>query len=198
MTMRILLVDGVMERAGIVGARLALLPGTEIVRPTPGEDLMQAVARTNPDLILVDMARPDRDALDGIRRVNSELPRPIAMFVDDGDPDFMRAAIDAGVSSYTVVQAEPPEIKPIVEAAVALFRRYHLLEEELHRTQTSLRERVLVDRAKALLIRRRRMTEPEAHLWLRRQAMEKSRRVTDIAADIVAGMDDEDRRNGQS
>lgn len=193
--MRILLVDGEAERSSLVGERLAQMGEVDIVRPAPGEDLIGAVGRTNPDLIIVDIARPDRDALEGIRRVNGTTPRPIAMFVDDGDPGFMRSAIDAGVSSYTVVQDEPPDIKPIVQAAVALFARYRLLEEELQRTQASLRERVLVDRAKMVLMRRRRMTEPEAHLWLRREAMAKSRRIAEIAAEIVARAEAEDRRD---
>lgn len=184
--MKVLLIDSVAERAGIVEAHLAGAGATEVVRPASGEALPDAVARTNPDIVIVDMARPDRDALDGIRRVADETPRPIVMFVDDDDPAFMEAAISAGVSSYTVVGVEVPDVKPIVRAAAAMFRRYRQVEEELARARSSLRERAVIDRAKSLLIRTRRMSEPEAHHWLRRQAMERSRRIADIAAEIVA------------
>lgn len=189
--MKVLLIDSEAERAGIVEAHLAGAGATEVVRPEPGEALPDAVARSNPDVVIVDMARADRDALDGIRRVADETPRPIVMFVDDDDPAFMEAAISAGVSSYTVVGVEVPDVKPIVRAAVAMFRRYHLVEQELARARSSLRERAVIDRAKSLLIRTRRMSEPEAHRWLRRQAMERSRRIAEIAAEFVASVNHE-------
>jgi response regulator NasT len=147
--------------------------------------LPEAVAREAPDVIIVDMARPDRDYLDDIRRVTHHDPHPIVMFVAADDPSFMEAAIEAGVSSYTVVGAALPDVKPIVQAAVAMFRRYRQVETELRQTRTSLRERVLLDRAKGLLIRQQRMSEPEAHRWLRRQAMERSQRVAEVAAEVL-------------
>ncbi|MBC4016983.1 ANTAR domain-containing response regulator [Siccirubricoccus deserti] len=183
--LKVLLVDAEPERARIVEAHLASAGVTVTVRPRPGEPLPAAVAREAPDVVIVDMARPDRDYLDDIRQVTHHDPRPVVMFVDGDDPAFMEAAIEAGVSSYTVVGAALPDVKPIVRAAVAMFRRYRQVEAELQQTRTSLRERMLLDRAKALLIRQRRMSEPEAHRWLRRQAMERSQRVVDIAADVL-------------
>jgi response regulator NasT len=183
--LKVLLVDAEPERARIVEAQLASAGATLTVRPRPGEPLPEAVAREAPDVVIVDMARPDRDYLDDIRRVTHRDPRPVVMFVDADDPAFMEAAIEAGVSSYTVVGAALPDVKPIVRAAVAMFRRYRQVEADLHQARTSLRERLLLDRAKSLLIRQRRISEPEAHRWLRRQAMERSRRVAEIAAEVL-------------
>jgi response regulator NasT len=195
--LKVLLIGAEAERASIVERHLAPAGATEIMRPLPGEALADAVMRLQPDVVIVDMARPDRDALDGIRRVSDETPRPVVMFVDDDDPEFMEAAIAAGVSSYTVIGVALPDVKPIVRAAVALFRRHREVADELRRTRSSLRERALIDRAKALLIRTRRMSEPEAHRWLRRQAMERSRRIADVAADVVAAAEAQgDRHDG--
>ena len=55
----------------------------------------------------------DRDALDDLRHVSARHPRPIVMFTDRDDPEFVRDAIGDGVSSYNVVGARLPEIKPI-------------------------------------------------------------------------------------
>ena len=75
-----------------------------------------------------------------------------------------------------------PDVKPIVRATVAMFRRFRQVEAELQHTRSSLRERVLLDRAKSLLIKQRHMSEPEAHRWLRRQAVERSRRAVEITS----------------
>ena len=154
-------------------------------RPEPGEPLIEAVLRLVPDVVIVDMQRPDRDALDGVRHVSERQPRPIVMFVDDADPAFMEEAIGAGVSSYNVVGASLPDVKPIIQAAIAVFGRFRQLENERRRAEASLQDRLAVDRAKAMLIRTRACSEPEAYRWLRRQAMRRGRRIAEVAAELL-------------
>jgi len=131
------------------------------------------------------MARPDRDALEGIRQVARDNPRPIVLFVDEDDPAFMEDAIGAGVSSYNVVGLSQPDVKPILRAAAALFRRHQSVAGELRQAEKRLLEREIIDRAKAILIKQRKYNEPEAYKWLRRQAMCSARRIVDIAQDLV-------------
>lgn len=194
--MKVLLADADPQRVQLLETQLRDAGATRVVRPHAGESLLDAVARARPDVVIVDMARPDRDALDGIRHVARDAPRPVVMFVDRDDPAFMEAAIEAGVSSYNVVGAALPDVKPIVAAAVALFRRHHRLALELRRAEASLRERQVVDRAKALLMRQRRLSEPEAYRWLQRRAMDSGRRLAEVAAELV-GPEEQGERDGR-
>ena len=185
--MRVLLADANLERASSLADHLVETGTVDVLRLAAGESLALAVVRLRPDVVLVDMARPDRDQLDSIREVASRHPSPIVLFVDRNDPAFMEAAIEAGVSSYNVVGAALPDVKPIVEAAVVMFRRYRQIETELKKAEASLKERALIDRAKAKLMQERRMSEPDAYRWLRRQAMDRGRRIADVAADLLDG-----------
>lgn len=194
--MKVLLADADPQRVQLLETQLRDAGATQVVRPRAGKSLLDAVARARPDVVIVDMARPDRDALDGIRHVTRAAPRPVVMFVDRDDPAFMEAAIEAGVSSYNVVGAALPDVKPIVAAAVALFRRHHRLALELRRAEASLRERQVVDRAKALLMRQRRLSEPEAYRWLQRRAMDSGRRLAEVAAELV-GPEEQGERDGR-
>ncbi|HTH98719.1 MAG TPA: ANTAR domain-containing protein [Stellaceae bacterium] len=181
-----LLADTDSERARIMEAQL----GTgSIVKPAPDEPLAEAVQRLHPDAIIVGMTRPDRDGLDGIRRAMAQEPRAIVLFVDRDDPDFMEEAISAGISSYNVVGAEPPDIKPIVQSAMAMFRRFQRVSNDLRRIEGAIADRTIVEKAKGLLIRQRQMSESDAHRWLQRQAMNRSRRIIDVARELVAGTD---------
>ncbi len=183
--MRVLLADDDAERAGAVAQVLAADPGLTVLHLDPAMSLADAVATLAPDIVLVDMARPDRDALEGIRQVTAQAPRPIVLFVDQDDPAFMEEAIGAGVSSYNVMGLPPPDVKPILRAAIALFQQHEQSRVLLRAAEDKLRERVTIDRAKAILIKVRRINEPEAYRWLRRQAMTRSRRIVDIAEEIV-------------
>jgi two-component system, response regulator / RNA-binding antiterminator len=182
---KVLLADDDAERASLLAKVLEADPGLVVARTRAGELLLDAVATHAPDVVIVDMARPDRDALEGVRQLASRSPRPVVVFVDEDDPGFMEAAIGAGVSSYNVLGLPPPDVKPILRAAVALFRRHHQTREELGRAEKKLGEREVIDRAKAILIRERRLAEPAAYAWLRRQARARGRRIVEIAEDIV-------------
>lgn len=186
---KVLLADADPDRAPAVAAALHEAGATTLLRPQPGEALLQAVSRLGPDVVIVDMQRPDRDTIDDVRHVTRHDPRPIVMFIDQDDPAFMEAAIAAGVSSYNVVGAALPDIKPIIQAAIAMFRRFSQIEADLRRAEQSLAERTIIDRAKSLLIRTRRMTEPDAYRWLRRQAMDRGRRIVDVAATLLETAD---------
>ena len=191
--MKILLADDDADRASSLMRALAHDRAVEVVRIEPGEMLADAVAGHAPDVVVVDMTRPDRDALEGVRRLSSTRPHPVVMFVDEDDPEFMQAAIDAGVSSYNVGSVTPAEIKPILRAAVALFRRHQRTHMALSDAEARLRERDVIDRAKAVLIRTRKFSEPEAYRWLRREAMSSGRRIVEIARTLVAAQDKEPR-----
>jgi two-component system, response regulator / RNA-binding antiterminator len=186
---RILLADDDAARAGALTKVLSADPSLTILRPRSGELLADAVAALAPDVVLVDMARPDRDALEGIRGIASNQPRPIVLFVDQDDVAFMEEAIRAGVSSYNVLGVPPPDVKPILRAAAAMFRHHQIARAELRDAEKRLREREIVDRAKAILIRERRMGEPDAYRWLRTRAMATGRRIPDIAQEVVSRED---------
>jgi two-component system, response regulator / RNA-binding antiterminator len=186
MRLRVLLADSNSERASALEASLAELGAVEVVRAAERLSLSEAVASQHPDVVIVDMARPDRDGLDAIREMTARNPRPVVMFVDEDDPSFMEEAITAGVSSYNVVGAAVPDVKPIVRTAVALFRRFHQIETDLRQARASLEERTIIDRAKSALMRERGLAEPEAYRLLRSRAMNESRRIVDIAREILS------------
>lgn len=172
---------------------LARDQAAQVVCTQPGEMLADAVVAHRPDVVVVDMTRPDRDALEGVRQLSSTMPHPVVMFVDQDDPEFMQAAIDAGVSSYNVGSVTPDEMRPVLRAAVALFRRYQQTHARLTEAETRLRERDLIDRAKAILIRARKFSEPEAYRWLRREAMSSSRRIPDVAQMVIQAQEGEQK-----
>jgi response regulator NasT len=186
MPLRVLLADSNSERADALAEKLEATDATEVLRAPPGSSIADVVTAETPDVIIVDMTLPDRDALEDIRVVNSHAPRPVVMFVDRDDPGFMEEAIAAGVSSYNVVGMTLPDVKPIVAAAIAIFRRHRQVEQELAQAKAAIGERRMLERAKAILMRRRGIGEPAAYRWLRRKAMNESRRIADVAAELIA------------
>jgi len=185
MSLKILLVDSDPGRAASLERTLASAGFSEVVHAGGGADLVETVLRIAPDLVVFDMALPDRDSLEGVRTLSASAPRPIVLFSDKDDPAFVADAIAAGVCSYNLAGVSDRDMKAIVASAVAHFRRYARVENELAAATAQLEERRIVERAKALLMAARKVTEPQAYKWLRNKAMNENRRIAQVAADVI-------------
>ncbi|MBU6448481.1 MAG: ANTAR domain-containing protein [Rhodospirillales bacterium] len=152
----------------------------------PGENLLDAVRHAAPDVVIVDMARPDRDGLDSVRALNAQTMLPVLMFIDEDDPQFMEEAIDAGVCSYHAGGVALPAIKPILRAAMAVFQRMQGLQTRLAEAEDHAETRNTIDAAKRLLMAQDKMTEPMAHRYLQRRAMAQQKKLKDAALGLLS------------
>ncbi|MBW4034479.1 MAG: ANTAR domain-containing protein [Proteobacteria bacterium] len=184
--MDILIADTDPARAETLAARLAVQAGAGRIRIAPPlENLALIVAAERPDIVIVDMARADRDSLEHLRSIAAH-QMPVMLFIDEDDPAFMEEAISAGVVSYHVNAASITDIKPILRSAIALYRHASARDVRLAAAEAELSDRRLIDGAKRLLMRRDNMTEPAAHRFLQRRAMERQMRLADVARALLA------------
>ena len=183
MQLRILLIDSDDARAQALKEKLAQAGFAEVLHAREGANLVEAVDSTKPDLVIIDMASPDRDTLEDVRAVSAD--KPVVMFADSDDIGFVEEAIAAGVCSYNLSGVALQDVKPIMASAIALFRRYRHVEAELVAAKTLLEERRAIERAKAILMKHRKMTEPEAYRWLQKKAMDENRKLAQVVAQFV-------------
>jgi two-component system, response regulator / RNA-binding antiterminator len=187
--LRILLVDEDADRAVILAAALAE-QGYELVAQLAPRDLsVKRVQEIAPDVVIVDMGSPSRDTIDSMRQINADQPRPIVMFVDQSDEDTIRQAVQAGVSAYVIDGLNVRRVKPILDVAIARFREFQALRDELKKTKATLDERKLIERAKGLLMRERNLSESEAYAALRKLAMDRQQKLAEVAEALIAFAD---------
>lgn len=185
----ILLIDEDPERAAVLAQALQG-KGYALVATLPPRDLSaKRVQEIAPDVIIVDMESPSRDTIDSMRQINADQPRPIVMFVDQSDDTMIQEAMQAGVSAYIIDGMNPRRVKPIIDVAVARFREFQALRDELKKTKATLSERKLIERAKGLLMRERGIGEDEAYAALRKLAMDRQQRLVDVAEALLAFAD---------
>ena len=183
--MRIAIIDTSTTRAAIIsdGLREAGLDDIVVIDGTPG--MVAALEKAAPEVVLINLENPSRDVLEEFFAVSRALARPIAMFVDQSDAESTAAAVDAGVSAYIVDGLAKQRIKPVIDLAIRRFQAFARLQAELHEARSALADRNTVDRAKAILMKRRSIDEPTAYGLLRAQAMRSNRRSAEIADAII-------------
>jgi response regulator NasT len=186
MALRVLLVDQEPDRASTL-ERVLRDAGYDLLgKVAPNTELLDQVRRLGPDVIIVDMALPDRDTLEYMATLTRDQPKPIVMFVDQSDETMIGRAVKAGVSAYVVDGIDPQRVKPIVDVAIAQFREFQALRDELAQTKSNLAGRKLIDRAKGLLMAERNLSEDDAYRALRKLAMDRGMRLSEVAEQLLA------------
>lgn len=182
---RILVVEADQEKAqGIIEALIDA--GWENVRALATvASLRGMIDDFDPDIVLVDVANPDRDMLEHIIMVSDTQARTVALFVDRTDEELTQAALNAGVSAYVVNGLQMDRIKPVLDTAIARFQVMRQMRSELDAAKQALEDRKTIERAKGILMRQRGMSEDAAYKLLRQTAMGQGRKIIDVAHALV-------------
>jgi response regulator NasT len=187
--LRVLIVNESAHHAAVVHAALTDA-GYEIVASLDSPlELMPAIERELPEVVVIATETPSREALAHVSIVTRDRPRPIVMFADDDASDTIRTAVQAGVSAYVVDGLASARVKPIVDVALARFEEFQRLQHELDTVKTQLADRKVIERAKGLLMKAKRLDEDIAYTQLRSMAMNRGKRIADIARSIVDAAD---------
>jgi len=187
--MRVLVVDETAGRAELLSAAL-VLAGYEVTASLSSPlALLKTIEQLRPDVIVIDTDSPSRDVLEHLGMVSRLTPRPVVMFTSDGSEAAIRAATRAGVAAYVVDGLDENRIKTIVDVAVARFEEVQGLRDQLAEANTQLADRKVIERAKGLLMKSRNLDEPSAYAALRKAAMDRKLKLSEVAQRIVDAAD---------
>jgi len=183
--LRIILVDDTPARSFYLRLVLERLGYEVVAESSDPRSLHDDVLRLAPDAVIVETDSPTRDTLENLCMITQSCPRPIVMFASDPARESIREAVRAGVSAYVVDGLSPERITPIIETAVARFEAFQTIKDELDETRTKLSERKLIERAKGILMKEKRISEEDAYRMLRKLAMDKNVTVGAIAEQVI-------------
>ncbi|GAA0760689.1 ANTAR domain-containing protein [Ideonella azotifigens] len=160
------------------GYRIAGLLGADAQLP-------EKLAALAPDVLIVDAESGARDAIEHVVWASRDAPRPIVLFTEEHDPTHVREALAAGVVAYVVAGLAPERVRPVIDVAIARFEHEQQLRTELAAAKGQLAEREIVNRAKALLMQRHGLEEPQAYARLRKTAMNQGQTIAEISRRLL-------------
>lgn len=112
--------DHALVRAGIYRA-LAGLPGYEIIaEASDGPSVEEALARSEPDLLLIDVAMPAFEPLAAIRAIRENRPDMKILVISAHDDNvYVRGLLGAGVDGYHLKDQSLSELQLAVERVMS-------------------------------------------------------------------------------
>ena len=183
--LKVMIVDNDVER--IKPLKQSLLDtGYEVIAHLKDTvNLDDACCKFQPDIVIIDTDSPSRDTLENICVMTMNAPRPIVMFTHDGDKAQIKSATQAGVCAYVVGSIPNERLRPVIDAAVARFEEFKHLREALNEANLKLNDRKVIEQAKGLIMKQRKLDEAEAYGLLRSMAMQKNMRLASLAEQIM-------------
>jgi two-component system, response regulator / RNA-binding antiterminator len=182
---RVLIVDQNLLRAAVLEGGLREAGYRDLIVVRDMQNLLRRIVDEEPDVILIDLENPNRDVLEQMFQVSRVVRKPVAMFVDQADRSAIEAAIDAGVGAYVVDGLRKERVHSIVDMAITRFRAFEKLRVELDETRQQLADRKLIDRARGILMKQRKVSEEQAYELLRKTAMDANVRIAQVAQSVI-------------
>ena len=150
----------------------------------PAGPIVRQIEACAPEVVLINLENPGRDLLEdfspcrarsiGRSRCSSTSRMPKAR--------WRRSMRGVGLCRRRVGEAADQAGARRRDPPVPGLSR---LQAELAEARTALADRQVIDRAKAILMRRRGIDEPAAYALLRGHAMQSNRRIAEVAEAIV-------------
>ncbi|MDE2128010.1 MAG: response regulator [Armatimonadetes bacterium] len=169
----------------ILRAHLKRLGHTVAAEAGDGVEAVEAVRRTRPDVVLMDIRMPTMDGIEAAHRIVAETPCAIVFLTSFSQDELVEEACSAGAVGYVMKPIRKEDLGPAIEVAVRRFRELRAQGVLIVELQEKLESRKVVERAKGILMSRHHMSEEEAFRRIHFQARNQNRKMRDIAQSII-------------
>jgi len=181
------------EEKDIVRARLAAqlegLGHRVVGVARDGRTAVTNARELQPDLMVLVVHLPPNDGIEAARAILTRQAIPSILLTGYGAADLVRRAQEAGVLAYLTWPVDARSLGATIETALTRYRELGILCEQDGDLQRALCTRIVVERAKRMLMRRLRVEETAAFDYLLRYSLSTGRPMRDEAADLLTAED---------
>lgn len=177
-----------------------------------GEEAIALTRELKPDVVCMDVKMPHMDGITAAGVICDENLAPVVMLTAFSQTDLVKQAIGAGAMAYVTKPYEESKLLPALAVAMGRFAEINDLldsvergeqalaetqeqlkdaEAKLKKTQDTLEERKLVDRAKGLLMDKANFSEQGAFRWIQKTSMDQRIPKKRLALAIIEKYGDE-------
>ncbi|MFM7059762.1 MAG: ANTAR domain-containing response regulator [Actinomycetes bacterium] len=162
--------------------------GYEVVGQTGrGDEAVELVRELRPDAAILDIKMPGLDGLSAARQITTDRMAAVLILTAFSQRDLVEQARDAGAIGYLVKPFQKSDLIPALELAIGRHQEMQALEAEIGDLAERLEARKAIDRAKGVLMDQHGLGEQEAWRFLQTTAMDRRRKVLEIAASVIEG-----------
>ncbi|CAB4895631.1 unannotated protein [freshwater metagenome] len=149
-----------------------------------GNKAVELAFALKPDLMVMDIKMPDLDGLSAAEKI-AELKIPVVLLTAFSQQELVTRAAEVGAMAFLVKPFSPQDLLPAIEIALSRHAQLVALESEIQNLGERLETRKLVERAKAVLSEKMKLTEPEAFRWIQKASMDRRLSMADVSRTVL-------------
>ena len=149
-----------------------------------GNKAVELAFALKPDLMVMDIKMPDLDGLSAAEKI-AELKIPVVLLTAFSQQELVTRAAEVGAMAFLVKPFSPQDLLPAIEIALSRHAQLIALEAEIQDLGERLETRKLVERAKAVLSEKMKLTEPEAFRWIQKASMDRRLSMADVSRTVL-------------
>jgi len=157
----------------------------EILECADGDTAVSLCLEKIPDMAILDVSMPGKDGITAAADIRKRLKIPIILLTACYDPDTVTRARQNGIAAMLTKPLRAQDLWPAIELACAHVDEVEALKEEVEDLKETIESRKIIEKAKGVLMRSRKLSEPEAFRMMQKLAMDKRKSMKQIADAIL-------------
>jgi len=141
-----------------------------------GLTALTLIRSTQPDMIILDVNLSVMETIDVVRIVEEGRLAPVLLLAPPHQREWVNVVKDSWVMSLLFKPVNEISLEAQIELARAKYDKLITMEREISELKETIATRKVVEKAKGILMKTKRMSEQEAFRYIQQQSMNK--RVT--------------------
>jgi len=182
---RIYLAHGDSKTRALLKVMLQTLGHSVALDTGSGNVLMETGLSDPPDMFISSKVLTDMDGIEALIRIGEEKPRAAVIVAGSADLDDVERAMEDHVMAYLIEPVTEEDLQPAIYLAQRQFLYLESLRTKVDSLESKLHDRAIIERAKGIVMLRRKLNEMDAHKLLQDTAREQRKKLVEIAETIV-------------
>jgi len=173
------------KRRNKITSLLQQMGSTVVAEASDAPQALRQVHTLHPQLVIIDIEFYDPSSLEIASLISREKLAPVILLTTPHHQEVIRALNENYIMSYVVKPINKWALESTVYTVLANFRKMEQMESEINKLKDTLETRKVVEKAKHILMRDQKLTEPEAFRRMQKQSMDKGIAMKSLAEAII-------------
>lgn len=183
---RIIIADDDSQSRAEVKAILEKSDFEVVAEAKDGFEAIELSQKYRADLVIMDIQLPLLDGLTASKKIlDDDLAYGVLLLTTQADDYCLEKAKRYGIGGYLLKPLDAKSLIPMVEVCIAKGRQFQQMAHEMAKLSKKINDRIIIEKAKGLLMSRDNLSESTAFKHIRTISMQKRVPMVEIAKLLV-------------
>lgn len=147
--------------------------------------LLQSIINIRPDVVIINTNLEAKNLLELCKNISEQKIAPIILVGNQLEAHKFSSYIKTDVFSFLIVPINRDNFISALEFSLGKFQQMISLEKKVSEYEKQIEHRILIEKAKGLIMKKKNMTEEEAYSMMRKISMDQCISMQRVAKAII-------------